>query len=71
MKYAVIQQINGTFTVKFEGEDLDGLKYNFDNWCGLLWNDTSAVSGVVKLIDSNLDIVDGFIQIIEHGAKEE
>ena len=68
-KYAVIQQINGAFTVKFEGENLDSLKYNFDNWCALLWNDTGAVSGIVKLVDSNLDVVDGFIQIIEHEAK--
>ena len=69
MKYAVIQQINGAFTVKFEGENLDSLKYNFDNWCGLLWNDQSAVDGIVKLVDSNLDVVDACMQIIKHDAK--
>lgn len=67
--YAVIQQINGTYAVKFESDDLDGLKYNYHNWCALLWNDTSAVSGVVKIVDSNLDTVDGYIEFIEHGEK--
>ena len=70
MKYAVIQQVNGAYAVKYEGENLDSMKYNFHNWCALLWNDTSAVEGVVKLVDSNLDVVDGYIEFINHGAKE-
>lgn len=69
MKYAVIQFINGAFTVKFEGENLDGLKYNYHNWCAALWNDTEAVEGVVKIVDSNLDTVDGYIEFISHPAK--
>jgi hypothetical protein len=67
--YAVIQFVNGAFAVKFEGENLDSLKYNFHNWCAALWNDTSAVEGVVKLVDSNLDVVDGEIEFISHPAK--
>ena len=70
MKYAVIQFINGAFTVKYEGENLDSLKYNFHNWCALLWNDTGAVNGVVKLVDQNLDVVEGYIEVINHEAKE-
>lgn len=68
-KYAVIQFINGAFTVKFESSDLDGLKYNYHNWCAALWNDTSAVDGVVKIVDSNLDTVDGYVEFISHPAK--
>lgn len=67
--YSVIQQINGTFSVKFEGENLDGLKYNYHNWCAALWNDTGAVDGVVKIVDSNLDTVDGYVEFISHPAK--
>ena len=70
MKYAVIQFINGAFAVKFEGENLDSLKYNYHNWCSLLWNDTGAVNGVVKLVDQNLDVVDGYIEVIDKSAKE-
>ena len=68
-KYAVIQFINGAFTVKFESENLDSLKYNYHNWCAALWNDSGAVSGVVKLVDSNLDVVEGYIEFINHEAK--
>ena len=67
--YAVIQFINGAFEVKFESENLDSLKYNFHKWCALLWNDTGAVNGVVKIVDSNLDTVDGYVEFINHGEK--
>ena len=67
--YAVIQFINGAFTVKFEGENLDGLKYNYHNWLSLLYNDTGAVKGVVKLVDGNLDVVDGCVEFIDKPAK--
>lgn len=67
--YAVIQFINGAFTVKFEGDNLDSLKYNYHNWCALLWNDEGAVDGVVKIVDDKLDVVDGYIEFISHPAK--
>ena len=35
MKYAVIQFINGSFSVKYEGENLDSLKYNYHDWLSL------------------------------------
>lgn len=70
MKYAVIQQVNGAFSVKYEGENLNQLKTSYHQWCAALWNDTEAVSAVVKIVDSNLDVVEGYIEVIEHGAKE-
>ena len=69
MKYAVIQFINGSFTVKYEGENLDSLKYNYHDWCALLWNDSGAVDGIVKLVDENFDLVDGLSERISHPAK--
>lgn len=69
MKYAVIQQINGAYAVKYEGENLDSMKYNYHNWLSLLYNDTGAVKGVVKLVDENLDIVDGLVEFIDKPAK--
>ena len=67
--YAVIQQINGAYAVKYEGENLDSMKYNYHNWLSLLYNDTGAVKGVVKLVDGNLDIVDGCVEFIDKPAK--
>jgi hypothetical protein len=69
MNYAVIQQINGAYEVKYEGENLDSMKYNYHNWLSLLYNDTGAVKGVVKLVDGNLDIVDGLVEFIDKPAK--
>ena len=68
-KYAVIQQVNGAFTVKFEGADLNGLKVNYHQWVAALWNDTGAVEAVVKIVDGNLDTVDGYVEFISHGEK--
>lgn len=67
--YSVIQQINGAFEVKYEGENLDSMKYNYHNWLSLLYNDTGAVKGVVKLVDGNLDVVDGCVEFIDKPAK--
>lgn len=67
--YAVIQFINGAFTVKFEGSDLASMKYNYFNWLALLYNDTGAANGVVKLVDGNLDVVDGCVEYINKPAK--
>lgn len=68
--HSVIQQINGAFTVKFEGADLDSMKYNYHHWLSLLYNDAGAVKGVVKLVDENLDIVDGCVEYIDKPAKD-
>ena len=69
MKYAVIQFINGSFSVKYEGENLDSLKYNYHDWLSLLWNDTGAVDGIVQLVDENMAVVDGLSERISHPAK--
>lgn len=69
MKYAVIQQVNGVFTVKYEGTNLNQLKTNYHQWCAALWNDSGVVHAVVKIVDPNLDTVDGYIEIIDHEAK--
>lgn len=69
MKYAVIQFINGSFSVKYEGENLDSLKYNYHDWLSLLWNDTGAVDGIVQLVDENMDVVDGLSERINKPAK--
>ena len=67
--YAVIQQINGAFTVKFEGSDPTALEVSYYQWIAALLNDEGAVSGVVKLVDSNLDVYDGCIKFIDKPAK--
>ena len=71
MNYAVIDYNGGQFNIHSEhGPNLIAAKASFDNWCAALWNDDGAVDAVVKIVDSNLDEVDGFYQVIQHPAKE-
>lgn len=67
--YSVIQFMNGAFAVKFEDSDLDSIKYNYFNWLSLLYNDKGGAKGVVKLVDENLDVVDGCVEFIDKEAK--
>ena len=67
--YAVIQQINGAYTVKFEGPDPTALEVSYYQWIAALLNDAAEVKGVVKLVDSNLDVYDGCIKFIDKPAK--
>ena len=70
MNYAVIDCNGGQFNVHSEhNSDLIAAKVSFDNWCAALWNDSGLVDAVVKIVDSNLDEVDGFYQVIQHDAR--
>ena len=68
--YAVIQNINGSCVVKFEGDDPQALEVSFYQWVAALLNDDGKVKGVVKLVDENLDVYDGCVKFIDKAAKE-
>ena len=71
MKYAVIKCVNGNFAIATEhGENKEGGIIAFHNLASALWNDNSEVNATVKLVDENLDTVDGYVEYISHGAKE-
>lgn len=69
MNYAVIQFINGAFSVKYEGSNLNSLQVNYHQWIASLRNDDGAVDGIVKLVDENLDVVEGYMEVIHKPAK--
>lgn len=68
--YAVIQNINGSCLVKFEGSDPQALEVSYYQWVAALLNDKGEVKGVVKLVDGNLDVYDGCVKFIDKPAKE-
>lgn len=68
--YAVIQNINGSCVVKFEGDDPQALEVNYYQWVATLLNDEGEVKGVVKLVDGNLDVYDGCVKFIDKPAKK-
>lgn len=68
--YAVIKVVNGNFAVSTEhGHDLQAAIIAFHSLCAALWNDTIEVDAVVKVVDTNLDTVDGKVEFISHPAK--
>ena len=60
MKYEVVQKVNGNIVVKSTWDDnKSGAIKAFHDVCSALWADTETTSGVVAILDDNLDVVDG------------
>lgn len=71
MKYALIQCVNGNFSIVSEhGENLQAARVAFHDRCKILWNASDVITGYVAIIDSNLTYVDGRIEVITHEVTE-
>lgn len=67
MKYAIIDVVNGTFKVRTEhGENKQAALVAFHDRCKVLWNAPDVITAMVKLVDENLDTVDGKMEYITH-----
>jgi len=68
-KYDVVQKVNGSLVIVSTWEDnKTGAKQAFHERCKLLYSDKDTTSGVVAILDDNLDVVDGMKEFIN---KEE
>lgn len=66
MTYDVVQKVNGNISVVSSWKDnIVGAKQAFHDVCKLLYADKDTKSGVVVLLDDNLDVVDGKKEYIE------
>ena len=71
MKYALIQCVNGSFSIVSEhGENLQAARVAFHDRCKILWNASDVITATVAIIDSNLTYVDGRIEVITHEVAE-
>ena len=69
MKYAIIKVINGNYFVHAEGiTELASAKTQFHGLCQTLWNASDVISATVKIVDENLDCVEGYKEFIHHDA---
>ena len=68
-EYAVIEQVNGNFIIHTEHANIDAAEVSFANLWAALVNDTGAVDAVIKVVDKNLDVVNGDTKKIQHPAK--
>lgn len=70
MKYAIIKVINGNYSIHAEGiTDVNSAKVNFHGLCQTLWNASDVITACVKIIDENLDAVEGYKEVISHSAE--
>ena len=65
-KYDVVQKVNGNLVIVSTWTDnLVGAKQAFHERCKLLYSDAETISGVVAILDDNLDVVDGKKEFIK------
>ena len=69
MKYAVITVTNGNFAVKSEhGENKQAALVAFHQLSAAYWNAPDVTTAMIKVVDENLDTVDGKMEYITHDA---
>lgn len=67
MKYAIIKVVNGNYFVHAEGiTDLNAAKTSFHGLCQQLWNAPDVITAAVRIVDENLDCVQGYQEFINH-----
>ena len=67
MKYAIIQCVNGNYTIAAEGiTDLPSAKVSFHNLCAALWNAPDVITCEVAIMDEQLDIYHDCKEFIHH-----
>ncbi len=70
MKYAILKVINGNYFVHAEGiTDLTSAKTQFHGLCQTLWNAPDVITATVKIVDEELNYVDGYKEFIHHDAE--
>lgn len=66
-KYAVVTCTDGAFLIRSEWNDKEKAFAAFHSLCTVLYNDPSMAgkAGMVKVLDANLDCVDGKMEFID------
>lgn len=67
MVYAIIKVVNGNYFIHSEGiTEVDNAKVQFHGLCQSLWQAPDVVSAYVKIVDEQLDVVEGYKEFIHH-----
>ena len=71
MKYAIISNTDGNNTIRQEGiTDRESAIKSFHHFCEIIMNDKSFEYGMIKLMDENLDTVEGKMELINRRQPE-
>ena len=66
MKYALIQCVNGNFSIVSEHGDEQAALVAFHGRCQILWNAPDVITGEVAIVDEQLDVFQGYKEFIHH-----
>lgn len=67
--FAIIECINGNFFIRAEGiESIESAKTQYHGRCQALWNAPDVLSAYVMIVDTQLDVVEGYKEYIHHNA---
>ena len=67
MEYSIITCTDGDNTVRAEHiQSKESAFQQFHYWCQLIYNDKNVKKGMVKVLDENLDCVEGKMEFITH-----
>lgn len=67
MKYAIIQCVNGNYSIVAEYTDnLQGAIVQFHQVCANLWNSQDVIRAQVKIVNEFLETVQGMSESIGH-----
>lgn len=70
MKLAIIQCVNGSFSVVSEGHTTEqAALVAFHGRCQVLWNAPDVITGEVAIVDEQLDIYHGCKEFIHHDTQ--
>ena len=71
MKFSILTCTDGNNTIREEGiTDKNNAFARFHYWCNLLFNDNTFEYGVIKVLDENLDCVEGKMELINRRQPE-
>lgn len=64
--FDVVQKVNGNIVIvsSWGNDNKAGAKQSFHDTCKLLYADKDTTSGVVAILDDNLDVLDGCREFI-------
>lgn len=66
MRYSVITVVDGNFLIRSEWGSKESAIQSFHSLCAALIGDTGFSKAMVKVLDENLDTVDGKMEYITH-----
>ena len=67
MKYAIINCVNGNFSIVAEGiETEQSARVQFHDRCKILWNAQDVITAEVAVVDEQLDVYQGLKEFVHH-----